>query len=203
MSVSGCLWKLPIICRGAGRDRDPLLEIISTQSEDWSVVGLGLVCRLPGPARSRDSPRLSGTIIFKAFSKTKGFQSSPSLQQARRPCSLPLRQTSWSFSKVSPHWLHVASLPGWEIILATGLWKTRPAGLTGSAGLPQVSASPPLQGLVVSSVKCGAPCFFSASPEKDGLGNRPTKALPVAELSSWPHSWEAGSLSFAENAYFL
>lgn len=74
LSMSVCLWilwKLPIVWRGAGR-LGPTPSIISTQSEDCPVVGLGLVCRLPAPARPRDSPGLPDAIIVTAFTKSRG-----------------------------------------------------------------------------------------------------------------------------------
>lgn len=85
--------------------------------------------------RFRDSSGLPGAIIFKTFAKSKGFKSSASLQYACSPCSLLFPKTYWGFSKFFSHWMFLTSLPGWEVILVTGLWNIQLVSPMGSVQL--------------------------------------------------------------------
>lgn len=95
-------------------------------------------------------------------------------------------QTFWDFSKFS-HWLHLTSVPSWEVILVAGLWNMQLVSLTGSTEL-----SP---GLCLASVTWTHPflwevwgiIFLLSFSRKGWLGKQVNRGCPtVAERSCWP-----------------
>lgn len=131
-----CLWIPPDVTSYLQRSckrQKPTPGITSAQSEDHTVVGSGLVCKDPAPARPRESLALPNAIMLTVFVISKRLKSSPSLLRAGSPSNLPYVQTCWSFSKVSSGHLCQTSVPGWEIILVNGLLKMQLVTLIGSA----------------------------------------------------------------------
>ena len=75
------------LCLQQGWERlRPTPGVISAHSEDWPVVGTGVVCRQTSSTSKvqRDSPGLHSAISVKS----QGLKSSPSLQQVCSPCRL-------------------------------------------------------------------------------------------------------------------
>lgn len=112
---------------GGGRQR-PTPGTIPAQAEDGNVLG-------PGPLGRYPTPILPGAITCEVFMKSKGLKISPSLLKAWSPCSLLYIEICWGFSKALSHWLYLTSLPGWDVMLVTGLLKMQLVSLIRDAAL--------------------------------------------------------------------